>query len=33
VANGEPLIGIPWETNKLIFEPVETIPYALWAGE
>ena len=33
-ANGEPPIGIPWETH-LYFkcEPVEAIPYAFWAGE
>ena len=34
VANGEPPIGIPWETHLYSkCEPVETIPYALWAGE
>ena len=34
VANGEPPIGIPWETHLYYkCEPVEAIPYAFWAGE
>ena len=34
VANGEPPIGIPWETHLYSkCEPVEAIPYAFWAGE
>ena len=37
VANGELTQGIPWETKlnhkKFNLEPVETIPFAFWAGK